>query len=350
MNGLSVLSEIINRVKAATILLLGAICIAGSAAAMESASYPTGATPGQCFARVVTPPSVEKVSSRVKVTPASNRQVVIPAVYETRDVQVLIKEETTTFRTIPTTYKTITEQVLVQPQRQILVSVPAKYETWTETVEVEPEKVVWKPGSGLYGRSQFEGAGMVDISTGDILCRVVQPARMATVERMRMISPPRTESRTIPAIYRTITKQVVDQPARLEPVTIPAEYMAIPVSVMIEPSRIETRIIPAAYRTVERSVITQPSQLVWTEVLCDTNASKQKIAEVQAGLVQAGYPIAVDGVFGPETLRAMEQFQRAQSLPTGYMTVETVQALNVNPYTAYAGSPDDPEPPARQSG
>ncbi|MDJ0920718.1 MAG: peptidoglycan-binding domain-containing protein [Henriciella sp.] len=313
----------------------------GTATAMDTRDYPESATAGQCFARVVMPPRVETVTSQIEVAPASSREVVIPAVYETRDIQVLIKEAITTYRTIPATYKTVTEQVMVQPERDILVQIPAQYETWTETIEVEPAKAVWKPGSGLYGRTELnDAAGATEIATGDVLCRVIESAKTVTVERSRMISPPRTETRTMPAVYRTVTKQVVDQPARLETVTVPAEYMTIPVDVMIEPARVETQIIPATYRTVEQAVVTEPSQLVWTEVLCDTNADSQKIADVQAGLVEAGYPIAVDGIFGPETLHAMEQFQRAQNLAVGYMTVETVQALNVSPYTAFAEASD----------
>ncbi|MEO0549832.1 MAG: peptidoglycan-binding domain-containing protein [Pseudomonadota bacterium] len=333
------------------IVLLFAATQTGMASAQQNTDYPDGATPGQCFARIVTPPTVQQVTTEVEVTPASSRHVVIPAIYETRDIDVQIREESTRVRTIPATYRTTTERVMVTPEQEVLVSIPAQYETWTETIEIEPAKAVWQPGSGLYGRAGTTEVSGIDVSTGDILCRVMQPARTMTVERSRMVAPPRTERRIIAATYKTIIKQVVDTPARVETVIIPAEYMTIPVEVMVQAERVETQIIPATYRTVERAVVAQPSQLIWTEVLCDTNANEEKIAEIQRGLVQAGYPISVDGIFGPETLDAMEAFQRENSLPVGYMTIETVHALNVDPYANYAQrSSPAAEPIARQSG
>ena len=74
-----------------------------------------------------------------------------------------------------------------------------------------------------------------------------------------------------------------------------------------------------------------PGGLEWREVLCETNASSAKIAEVQAALTAAGYTAPSDGEFGPQTLRAMEAFQRDNGLPVGYLTVSTVEALGVNP-------------------
>ncbi|MEL7232419.1 MAG: peptidoglycan-binding domain-containing protein, partial [Pseudomonadota bacterium] len=104
----------------------------------------------------------------------------------------------------------------------------------------------------------------------------------------------------------------------------------IPVRVLVEPERFETEIIPAVFETVQRERVVPRTQ--WEEVLCDTNATRTKVAEIQRALTQAGYFTAADGVFGPKTLAAMEAYQRDKALPVGYMTVETVRSLGVNPY------------------
>ena len=64
-------------------------------------------------------------------------------------------------------------------------------------------------------------------------------------------------------------------------------------------------------------------------MLCDTNASPAKIVEVQKALTAKGYKVPADGDFGPATYKAMEAYQRANGLPVGYLTVDTVESLGV---------------------
>lgn len=309
--------------------------LALSAYATSAADYPPSANVGQCFARVLTPDVIQTVSEQVEATPARATQTVLPASYETQNIRVRVKEASTGFRTIPAVYETIAEQILVEPERELLVSIPAKYETWTEIVEIEPARLVWKTGSGLYGREKNTNPALLntsEVSTGEVLCRVMQPAKTRTVRRTRMIEPARTETRTVAAKYRTVTRQVVKTPPRVEEFTIEAKYADVPVQVMVQPEQVVQDVIPATYRTVERQVVTKRGGMEWAEVLCETNASQAKIAEVQRALVQSGYNLTVDGIYGPQTQRAMETFQRSNGLAVGYMTVETVTALNVNPY------------------
>lgn len=301
-----------------------------------TAQYPPSADVGQCFARVLSPDVVETTIERVEATAASTKQVVIPARYETQSFRVQVKEATKAYRTIPAVYETQTEQVLAEPERTVKIVIPAKYETYTETIELEPAKTVWKPGTGLYGRG-MAGTGTsapagYAVSTGEILCRVDVPAKVQTVRRTRMVEPARTEERIVPAKFRNVSRQVVVTPPRVEEIAIPAEYADIPVQVMTQPSRIEVETIPATYRTVERKVVTAKGGLEWAEVLCDTNTTRAKVIQIQTALRDSGYALAIDGAYGPQTQRAMESFQRSNGLSVGYMTVETVRALNVNPY------------------
>ncbi len=320
-------------------LMLGFIAtgfVALQAAALSAAEYPPNAVSGQCFARVLTPEITETVSQQVELTAASTRQIILPARYETQNIRVQIKEASTSFRSIPAIYKTVTEQLLVEPEREVLVSIPAQYETWTETIEIEPAKAVWRSGAGLYGRG-MAGTGTAppvgaEVATGELLCRVMLPAKTRTVRHTRVAEPPRVERQVIPAVYRTVSRRVVATPPRVEEVHIPAEYTDIAVQVMTQPARVELETIPATYRTIERKIVQSTGGLQWAEVLCDTNTGASKIADIQHSLKAAGYSVAVDGAYGPQTQRAMERFQRANGLSVGYMTVETVRALNVDPY------------------
>lgn len=310
--------------------------IALQASALTAAQYPPNASAGQCFARVLTPEITETVMEQVEVTAASTRQIIQPAMYETQTIRVQIKEASTAFRTVPAIYKTVTEQLLVEPERVELITIPAQYETWTETVEIEPAKAVWRSGAGLYGRG-MAGTGTAplagsEVATGELLCRVMVPAKTRTVRHTRLAEPPRVERRIIPATYKTVSRQVVATPPRVEELPVAAEYADIAVQVMTQPARVELETIPATYRTIERKIVQSTGGLQWAEVLCDTNTGAAKIADIQRALTAAGYSVAADGVYGVQTQNAMERFQRANGLSVGYMTVETVRALSIDPY------------------
>ncbi|MEM7768342.1 MAG: peptidoglycan-binding domain-containing protein [Pseudomonadota bacterium] len=324
--------------------MIAAAMLAGPAAAPlmapaigQTADVPPNAEPGRCYARVLMPETAETITETVLVKPASSEIRLVPAEFETYSEQVLVKEQTTEFVTIPATYTSVTEDVMVQPEYTETVVVPAEYETYTEEVLVRAAYVTWKPGSGLFGRADTGsvaglGSTNASVATGELLCRVEVPAQFDTVTRTRLVSPERTEVRTIPARFETVTRQVVATPARIEEKIVPAVFETVQKRRQVAPAREETISIPAQYETVEKRQVTGGGGLEWREVLCDTNASASKIREVQAALTDAGYPTLIDGQFGPSTLRAMEAFQRDQGMPVGYLTVATVTALGVNPY------------------
>lgn len=319
------------------LLMVLASLAAIGAAEGQAADLPPNAAPGQCFTRVVAPTVTETVTETVLVRPETERFELVPAVFEESVERILVREETVEFRLVPAVYETVTEDVMVEPERVELETVPAQYETFTETVVVQPERVVWKPGQGLYGRppgsGPASGAGSETLQvTGGVLCRVVEPAVTETIERVRLVSPPTTRERVIPARYETVERRVLVTPARIEETVIPADYREVPVKVLVKPAEERRVFEPAEYETVSREEVVGGGEVVWAEVLCETNTTRYKVAEIQGALTDAGYPTRVDGVFGPNTLRAMQRFQKDNSLAEGYLTIDTVRALGIDPY------------------
>ena len=76
----------------------------------------------------------------------------------------------------------------------------------------------------------------------------------------------------VPAEYKTVTKQVLKSPATTRLVQVPAEYKTVQVKKLVSPAK-ENRIpIPAEYQTVTKTIKESEGQMVWREVLCETNA------------------------------------------------------------------------------
>jgi len=51
---------------------------------------------------------------------------------------------------------------------------------------------------------------------------------------------------------------------------------------------------------------------------------------VQQALKDAGYNVgAVDGIPGGATLRAVDEYQRKKGLPTGSLTIRTLESLGI---------------------
>jgi hypothetical protein len=327
---------------------VGAVMATASVGLAQDGGYPADAQPGQCFARVLIP-EVSNTASEQVVDQAARTEIrVIPARYEMVDEQVLIREASTEYRVVPATYRTVTETVVIEPERTEEIASPASVETYQERVMVRPAYTTWKPGSGIFGRAGGVGSGAAtvpgsngtDVHTGELLCRVEVPAEYTTVTRTRTAEAASVQTRTIPARTQQVTREVVATAARVEERQIPAEYRTIKVRRMVEPARQETITIPATYRTVERRVVSRPASVEWREVLCETNASPAMVRDVQQALNSRGFSTSVDGAWGPSTLNAMERFQRANGLPVGYLTADTVRALGLSmPNRAAAPTP-----------
>lgn len=303
----------------------------GAASVASAAGYPEDAEPGQCFARVLVPEVTQTVTTQVVEAPERAETLIVPAVYELVDEQVLVREQSVDYRVIPATYRTVTEEVIVEEAVEEQRVVPAQYETYTESVLVRPAYASWTPGQGLFGRDygSARAAGST-LPTGEVLCRVEVPAEYETVTRRRLVEPERVETNVIPARYESVARRVVDQPPQVVEEIIPAEYATIRVRRLVEPARAEQLIVPASFRSVAQEEVVTGERLEWREVLCDSNATPQTIAAIQRALAEAGYaPGRADGVFGSQTLRAMEAFQRANGLIVGQLTRETVEALGV---------------------
>lgn len=295
---------------------------ASSTAGFDTQSLPSDAKAGECFAQVLIPPTYRTETDRVLESEASERVQITPARFEWAEERVLVQEASEQIEVVPAEFASVEERVLVKPASTNLVEIPAKHE-WTEERRlVEPAREVWKKGNGPVEK--------VDNATGEIMCLVEVPATYKTVRKRVLVEPARTEKVEIPAEYRTVKKRVLVKPATTRKIVIPAKYDTVMVRRLVSASQEERIEIPAKYETVTRTVQATAARTEWRRVLCETNMSRNTVMAVQRVLLDKGYdPGPIDGVYGRKTEAAVRSFQRARRLPTGGLTMETVQALGV---------------------
>lgn len=312
-----------------------AAAFAGPAFATSTTSYASKAPDDRCFATVRTPAVYEERTERVEIHPAYTFQRQIPAIVEHQRIRVMTKSPETTFRTHAPVYETVYEQVLVEPAREITVNHPAEYTKWTEEIEVEPAQMVWQQCTTKFGRDGAQSAakytGSAQKRTGSALCRVQIPAKKRIVHHTKLTAPARTEQVIVPAKYKTVAKQVVKRPSYTLRASINAEYTSVSVRHELVPARYVEERAPPVFKDVTKPVLVAGNTLLRAEVLCDHQTTRAQVAQMQAALVERGYEIQMDGIYGPETQGAMERFQADHQLAQGYMTLESVRALGLAP-------------------
>ena len=337
-------------------------------AARQSPDF-ANATPGMCLHEHYVPQTTSKVKEQVIVKEATEKVTIVPAVYEEIEERVLVKEASTKLVTVPAEYEVVEEQVVDKPKHTIwkkgtgpiqkidestgeimcLVEVPATYKTvkrtvlktpaTTRTMEipaeyrtvrvkklVSPASETRTPVAAEYAEVERE---VVDAEAGFVWHEVhnkTLPASTRTGNRVCL-----TETKPE---YKTVHRTVVKSPAQTRRVAIPAKQRSVDVVKLVSPAREEVTVIPAKYGEVEKRVLVKDGYMTWRSILCETNMTISRIADIQQALINRGYdigPRGADGVIGVETIRAVNAFQRATGLPVDkYLNVETVEALGVS--------------------
>lgn len=288
-----------------------------------NADLPMNARPGECYARVFEPPQYTSATRQVLSRAASETLDVIPATYEWVEQTVMTKPKGVRLETVPARYEWAEQTLVIEPQRTDLVQVPARYETRSEQVLVREAYTTWKKGRGPIER--------LNEATGEIMCLVEVPAEYKTVESTVMIAGPTAREEISAAKTRVVKTQVLVEPARTVEVEIPAEYETIKVRKLVTAAREQRTEIPAEYQAVEETRMTKEGKLRWQSILCETNASPTLVTDVQRSLDKAGFnPGPIDGVLGRSTMNAIGEFQRANGLASGQLTIETLKALDVD--------------------
>lgn len=268
--------------------------------------------------------------------------VVVPAKFEPRTEQVVIKDASKTYEIIPAEYEMTEEQVVIKPASKKLEIVPAVFETVEEQIEIEPamtnqevippqynevkEEVVAKPA---YMTARSEGPARTFSSTGEALRMVEVPAEMANITKQAVQEEARINPTQVEAKFKTIKKQKLVSEETTREVEVPAEYETVKVKKLVKEAQQIEKEIPAEYAEVTKYEKISDAQVRWESVLCNDTVNSKTIEAVQAALKKEGYRVSVDGALGPGTMKALEAYQRKHNLGVGGVTRETLQSMGI---------------------
>jgi hypothetical protein len=230
------------------------------------------AKPGECYAKVV-----------------------VPAKYEVKTEQVLIKPESEKIDVTPATFDTAEKEVVVKEGFTKLKAVPAKFRTETEEIEISPASTAWVTSLGkgrapaspaLLAAAKANGIDLDATTPGTCYREYFIPASYETTEKEVLIKEESEEIKIAEAKFEKAKENVVVKQASKKKVLKPAEFEVVEEKIEIEPaktvwkkgdgpiSKIDNSTgeimcliqVPAKYKTIKKTVLKTPPVIDVVEV------------------------------------------------------------------------------------
>ena len=316
-----------------TLIILGGALAAGGLGGAVAAEFhpgplpPASARPGDCFGKVHQAGPTHVSSNRVLVRPARTEQRWIPAVSQWTEHRVLVRAASTETTRIPAVYRTEVSYTFERGPSRIVHRAPS-YRRVVEHVMVSPARVVWRRGRGGLGYGDGEPGAYSLHPTGEVLCRVLIPARYATrVHRVQTSPGCDCEVEAAPVRHR-VERRVLVRPERTVEHARPAVYKTVRECRIVQPGHAVTVTTPAVYRTVTH--VHRSERAGWSQVVCPGGLAPWAMARLQQSLNARGYRAGPeDGRARPETMEALGRWQRDNHLPQGQVTRESARRLGV---------------------
>ena len=250
---------------------------------------PPHSRPGQCFAKMAYPARYRTVVERVAGAPVI-RYRDVPAVVEHSSRQVLVVPARVDHEHVDAVYKTTWRWVETPgPMRQ--VSTSPVYRTVTERHLISPAHLAWRAGGVAHGFSNGSGYGQTQVRpTGEVLCRVLIPARYGWSRRRVLVSPGCQTTVQGPPHRQRIQDRVLVSPEHTVDHPIAAVYRTENTSHVTQPARRDRVVSPGPVHTVAHRVMVSPTRFGWNQIVCIPrgHGSRQAPAAVQPPPMPSG--------------------------------------------------------------
>ena len=316
------------------------------------------------------------------------REYYTPEKYKNIIEKVVTQEEQTTNEIIPAKYEMVEKTIEVEPAYKKTITVPATYEYKEDKILVEKAKTVWKKGvnpaqklNGATGEimclikipAKYKVVKKKIVKTPATTKIIEIPAVTKTIKVKKLIAEASSKKVIIPAITQTIEKKVLDKKsdfswiksgnnvpkkwhytghqiclmetpaqhrkiiktvletnASVKEVAIEPSYKVMKIKKLVEEAHEIKTPIKAEYKMLTKKEKVSDAYQSWERILCQTNMNKKVILKIQNALKEKGYnPGKIDGAIGRGTRVALDKYQRDNSLATGGITYETLNALKI---------------------
>ncbi len=244
---------------------VGFFAVSGAATV---ADLPKGAHAGECFSHTTTP-AVYRTDRIPVASPPLITYRDIPAVYRTTTRQVLATPGRVDHETIPEVTGTRVRYV-DRPGPDRVVEAPAIYRWEVRKVLVRAAHLEWRQGHAARGYGNDEGYdGAVRVQpTGEVMCRVLVPARYE-VRRVRvLVTPARDCIVKGPTVHERITETYVVRSARVIDHPVAPIYRTVSEQVRVTPAQRERIVTPQPPRYIDKRVEVHPASTGWTRIAC----------------------------------------------------------------------------------
>lgn len=296
---------------------LSALLFAGSAAAqLGLPETPPDAKPGECYGLVYVAPQFRSSEESKLIVAASERIETVPAVYEMVEEKVTLPAGKRRKVVTPAVTETVEETVVVLGQKR-QVAVPATYKTVSEQITVAQG-------------TQLKPSKLLDSSEGAAICLVEGPTTRQTVQKRVVDRPASTRLVETAASERVVKRKKVITPAVTELVPVGERTITRRVKRLVTPAATRAVPVPARYETVTRHEIDKPARAEWQRVLCETNFTPALVQSLQEALKREGlYKGPAHGDMNAQTTSAVRLYQERNQLPTGGLSLTTLERLGV---------------------
>jgi hypothetical protein len=284
---------------------------------------------GKCYAKCKMPDRYETVTiQKLKKAGKTTVSAAKPQ-YRTETETIVIKEASVKYINVPAVYETVEKQILVKEGYCTRKVIPAQY-SYEST-----NKTLVQPEGGRWVRKKKD-PNCLSANPEDcfVMCWEVTPAQYSYDTQKTLVSSESEDVTEIPATYTTLKVRVVKTPATTRTVNIPEVTKTITKKVRVNTECLGDVInsTPDQYTTVtEKRLVSTGGYTEWVEILCAANTSDAVVRQVQTALKDKGYSVgSADGVMGIKTRSMLIQYQKDNGLPQGNLNIETLKSLGVN--------------------
>ncbi|MCB1850710.1 MAG: peptidoglycan-binding protein [Gammaproteobacteria bacterium] len=212
--------------KIATAIGLVMVGMSVQAAPIDNTNTLPDAKPGECYAKVM-----------------------VPAVYETKTEEVLVREASEKIDTIPAEYTWEEQKVIESPATTKLVPVPAEYTKVTEKIQISPRQVFW--------------VNTLDRKGVPVSAVLLQGAKAGGVDLDEAIPGMCFREYYLPAQFKQETKEVLVKEGAESIDIVPAKYEWVEEQVLVKAATKKIEEVPVSYKEVTEQVLLEPAKTVW---------------------------------------------------------------------------------------